>query len=339
MSQQVLTPDEEIDLEDESGSAAGTVVTRALAAELGGLRLDQAAAQAFPEYSRARLQQWLKEGRMLVNGRLPKAKDRVIGGEQVELRIEPAPSEDIAPEPLPLDIVYEDAALIIVNKPVGLVVHPAAGNRTGTLLNGLLAHAPQLAQLPRCGIVHRIDKDTSGLLVVAKTLQAHQDLVAQLQEHSVTRQYEAVVCGVVIAGGTVDAPLGRHLSQRQKRAVVEPEAPDARPAVTHYRVKARYRSHTHLSLQLETGRTHQIRVHMAHIGFPIVGDQVYGGRLKLPKGAVPDLLDFLQQFKRQALHARVLGFEHPETGEYMEWESPLPEDFQQLLALLEKDRA
>lgn len=339
MSQQVPSLDEEIDLDEEPGAAAESLVTRELAVELGGLRLDQAAAQAFPEYSRARLQQWLKDGRLLVNGRAPKGKERVIGGEQVALRIEPEPSEDIVPEVLPLDIVFEDAALIIVNKPVGLVVHPAAGNRSGTLLNGLLAHCPQLAQLPRGGIVHRIDKDTSGLLVIAKTLTAHQALVAQLQEHSVTRQYEAVVCGVVIAGGTVDAPLGRHLSQRQKRAVVEPEAPDARPAVTHYRVKARYRSHTHLSLQLETGRTHQIRVHLAHIGYPIVGDQVYGGRLKLPKGAVPELLDFLQQFKRQALHARLLGFEHPETGEYMEWESPLPGDFQQLLSLLEKDRA
>jgi 23S rRNA pseudouridine1911/1915/1917 synthase len=339
MSQQVPPPEEEIDLEDDAGAAVETLVKRELAVELGGLRLDQAAAQAFPEYSRARLQQWLKDGRVLVNGRTPKGKERVMGGEQVELRIEPEPSEDITPEVLPLDIVYEDAALIIVNKPVGLVVHPAAGNRSGTLLNGLLAHCPQLAQLPRGGIVHRIDKDTSGLLVVAKTLQAHQSLVAQLQEHSVTRQYEAVVCGVIIAGGTIDAPIGRHLSQRQKRAVVEPEAPDARPAVTHYRVKARFRSHTHVALQLETGRTHQIRVHLAHIGFPIVGDPTYGGRLKLPKGAVPELLDFLQQFKRQALHARVLGFEHPDSGEYVEWESPVPPDFQQLLSLLEKDRA
>ncbi len=338
MSQQVPSPEEEIDLEDEPGAATESVVRRELAAELGGLRLDQAAAQAFPEYSRARLQQWLKEGRLLLNGRLPKAKDRVIGGEEVELRVEPELSEEVSPEVLPLDIVHEDAAVIVVNKPIGLVVHPAAGNRSGTLLNGLLAHCPQLAQLPRGGIVHRIDKDTSGLLVVAKTLPAHQDLVAQLQEHSVTRQYEAVVCGVVVAGGTVDAPIGRHPSQRQKRAVVEPEAPDARPAVTHYRIKARYRSHTHLALQLETGRTHQIRVHMAHIGFPIVGDPVYGGRLKLPKGAVPELLEFLQQFKRQALHARLLGFQHPQTGEYVEWESPLPADFQQLLSLLEKDR-
>ncbi len=337
MSQQPPATEEEIDLEDEQDGLPETVVTRQLSPELGGMRLDQAAAQAFPEYSRARLQQWLKEGRLTLNGQSPKGKERIVGGEHLELRVQPEMNEDFASEVMDLDIVYEDAALIIVNKPVGLVVHPAVGNRSGTLLNGLLAHCPELAQLPRAGIVHRIDKDTSGLLVVAKTLQAHTDLVAQLQEHTVTRQYEAVVQGVVTAGGTVNAKIGRHPAQRQKRAVAE-EAPDARPAVTHYRVKTRYRSHTHLTLQLETGRTHQIRVHMAHIGFPIVGDPTYGGRLKPPKGAAPELLNFLQQFKRQALHARLLGFDHPETGEYVEWESPLPEDFVQLLTLLEQDR-
>lgn len=340
MSQPVPPPDDEIDLdeEQEAEDLPESVVTRELGPELGGLRLDAAAARAFPEYSRARLQQWIKEGRLTLNGTAPKGKERVIGGEQVELRAQHDVHEDFAAEAMPLDILYEDEALLIVDKPVGLVVHPAAGNRSGTLLNGLLAHCPELAQLPRGGIVHRIDKDTSGLLVVAKTLSAHQELVAQLQEHSMTRRYEAVVHGVVTAGGTVNAALGRHQTQRQKRAVVEEDAPDARPAVTHYRIKARYRSHTHLTLQLETGRTHQIRVHMAHIGYPIVGDPVYGGRLKLPKGAAPELLDFLQQFRRQALHARVLGFEHPESGEYVEWESPLPDDFTQLLALLEQDR-
>jgi 23S rRNA pseudouridine1911/1915/1917 synthase len=185
--------------------------------------------------------------------------------------------------------------------------------------------------------VHRLDKDTSGLLVVAKTPRAHKSLVAQLQERSMTRQYEAVVQGVVTAGGVVDAPIGRHPTQRQKRAVVD-AAPDMRAAVTHYRVKARYRSHTHLLLRLETGRTHQIRVHMAHIGFPVVGDQVYGGRLRLPKGASPALLGFLQGFKRQALHARTLGFQHPAKGKYVEFESPLPADLRELLTLLEQDR-
>jgi 23S rRNA pseudouridine1911/1915/1917 synthase len=338
MAQQIPDIDEEIDLEDEQPGAEEILLVRELAVELGGMRLDQAAAQAFPEYSRARLQQWLKEGLLTLDGQNVKGKERVIGGEVVALRVMPEVHEEFGAEEMALDIIHEDDALIIINKPVGLVVHPAAGNRSGTMLNGLLAHCPQLAQLPRGGIVHRIDKDTSGLLVVAKTLQAHQDLVAQLQQHTVTRQYEAVVHGVLTAGGTVDAPIARHPAQRQKRAVSE-VASDARPAVTHYRIKTRFRSHTHLMLQLETGRTHQIRVHMAHIDHPIVGDQAYGGRLKLPKGAIPALLDYLQQFKRQALHARLLGFQHPESGEYVEWESPLPEDFTRLLELLELDRA
>jgi 23S rRNA pseudouridine1911/1915/1917 synthase len=337
MTQQIPDTEDEIDLEDEQEGAEPASFVRELPAELGGLRLDQAAAQAFPEYSRARLQQWLKDGLLTMNGQSVKGKERVLGGESLELRIEPEVHREFVAEVMDLDILHEDDALIIVNKPVGLVVHPGAGNQSGTLMNGLLAHCPQLAQLPRCGIVHRIDKDTSGLLVVAKTLAAHQDLVAQLQEHTVTRRYEAVVQGALTAGGTVDAPIARNPSQRQKRAVSE-VASDARPAITHYRIKTRFRSHTHLMLQLETGRTHQIRVHMAHIGHPIVGDQAYGGRLKLPKGAVPQLLDFLQQFRRQALHARVLGFEHPDTGEYVEWESPLPEDFERLLELLEMDR-
>lgn len=337
MSQQPGNIDEEIDLEDALEAPVGTVLSRELTPELGGMRLDQAAAQAFPEFSRARLAQWIKEGQLTVNGQSGKGKEKVLGGEHLELRAQVKQRTDFEPEAMALDIIYEDKALIVVNKPVGLVVHPAAGNRSGTLLNGLLAHCPELAQLPRAGIVHRLDKDTSGLLVVALSLQAHQDLVAQLQARTMTRQYEAVVMGVVTAGGTVDASIGRHPVQRQKRAVVE-GVPDARPATTHYRVKTRYRSHTHLTLQLETGRTHQIRVHMAHIGFPIVGDPVYGGRLKPPKGAKPELLDYLQQFRRQALHARLLGFGHPETGAYMEWESPLPEDFLKLLELLEQDR-
>ena len=337
MTQQHGTIEDEIELEDEQESALATVLSRELTPELGGMRLDQAAAQVFPEFSRARLSQWIKDGQLTVNGHNGRGKEKVLGGEHLELRAQVVQRTDFEPETMPLDIVYEDEALLVVNKPVGLVVHPAAGNRSGTLLNGLLAHCPDLTQLPRAGIVHRLDKDTSGLLVVAKSLSAHQDLVAQLQARTMRRQYEAVVMGVVTAGGTVDASIGRHPVQRQKRAVVE-GVPDARPATTHYRVKTRYRSHTHLTLQLETGRTHQIRVHMAHIGFPIVGDQVYGGWLKPPKGAKPELLDYLQNFKRQALHARLLGFEHPDSGEYMEWESPLPEDFLKLLELLEQDR-
>lgn len=311
-------------------------ISRTIGDDCSGMRLDQAAAQLFPEYSRARLQQWIKAGELLLDGRPARGKDKVIGGEELRLSPPVEVETSFEAEALSLDIVYEDDSLLVINKPVGLVVHPAAGNYSGTLLNGLLAHCPELAGLPRAGIVHRLDKDTSGLMVVARSLQAHQDLVAQLQERSVSRLYDAVVQGVLTAGGTVDAPIGRHPANRQKRAVSE--GPDARPAVTHYRVTERYRSHTHLQCKLETGRTHQIRVHMAHIGHPIVGDQVYGGRMKPPKGAAPELLDFLQQFKRQALHARVLGFEHPQSGEYVEWESELPDDIQHLLTLLDQDR-
>jgi 23S rRNA pseudouridine1911/1915/1917 synthase len=301
-----------------------------------GLRLDQAAAQLFPDFSRARLQDWIKDGQLTLNGATSRSKEKILEGDLLVLLAELEAAVDFLPEAMALDILYEDADVMVVNKPVGLVVHPAAGNYTGTLLNGLLAQVPSLANLPRAGIVHRLDKDTSGLMVVAKNLTAHQILVAQLQERTVSRHYQAVVQGVATAGGTVDAPIGRHHVQRQKRAVSE--ADDARPAVTHYRVVSRFRSHSHLSVQLETGRTHQIRVHMAHIGMPIVGDQVYGGRLKPPRGAAPALLDFLQAFKRQALHAGVLGFEHPATGEYMQWEAPMPLDMQELLRLLELDR-
>ncbi|HTR01305.1 MAG TPA: 23S rRNA pseudouridine(1911/1915/1917) synthase RluD, partial [Candidatus Acidoferrum sp.] len=269
-------------------------------------------------------------------GEVAKAKDKVLEGDQLVLLAELETVTDFQPEVMPLDIVYEDDDVIVINKPVGLVVHPAAGNYSGTLLNGLLAHVPELRSLPRAGIVHRLDKDTSGLMVVAKNLAAHQDLVSQLSQRTVSRQYHAVVVGVATAGGTIDAPIGRHPVQRQKRTVTD--AADARPAVTHYRVIQRFRSHSHLLVQLETGRTHQIRVHLAHIGMPIVGDQVYGGRYKPPRGAAPALLDFLQQFKRQALHAGHLGFEHPASGEYLEFDAELPADMQELLRLLELDR-
>jgi 23S rRNA pseudouridine1911/1915/1917 synthase len=310
--------------------------SQVVGADLSGLRLDQAAAQLFPEYSRARLQQWIKTGDLRVDGQPGKVKDKVFGGEELSLHAEPENSDQYQPEDIDLNIVHEDDAVLIINKPVGLVVHPAAGNFTGTLLNGLLAYCPALAELPRAGIVHRLDKDTSGLMVVAKTLEAHLDLVTQLQQRSVTRHYEAIVQGVLTAGGTIDAPIGRHPVQRQKRAVSEGES--AREAITHYRVKTRFRCHTHVQVQLETGRTHQIRVHMAHLGYPVVGDQVYGGRYKPPRAAAPQLLDFLQKFKRQALHARTLGFYHPDTTIYVQWEAPLPDDMQLLLTLLEQDR-
>ncbi|MDR2213767.1 MAG: 23S rRNA pseudouridine(1911/1915/1917) synthase RluD [Pseudomonadales bacterium] len=303
--------------------------------DLAGMRLDQAAVKLFPGYSRARLQGWIGDGQLLLDGKPAKAKDKVQGGELLRLRLQEEAQVSFAPEDLPLDIVFEDKSLLVLNKPAGLVVHPGAGNYEGTLLNGLLAHCPALEKLPRAGIVHRLDKDTSGLMVVAKTLQAHQDLVEQLQARTVSRQYEAVVMGVVTAGGVVDAPLGRHPTQRQKRAVSS--AADAREALTHYRVLTRFRAHSHVRLQLETGRTHQIRVHMAHLGFPLVGDPLYGGRLRLPKGALPALLAVLQGFRRQALHARSLGLVHPQSGEEMSWSSDLPADLQMLLAALAAD--
>jgi 23S rRNA pseudouridine1911/1915/1917 synthase len=312
-------------------------LTQHVALEHSGLRLDQAAATLFADFSRARLQEWIKDGQLTLNGEQARSKDKVLEGDVLVLLAEMEEEVSFQPEPMELNLMHEDDDVIVVNKPIGLVVHPAAGNYSGTLLNGLLAHCPTLSTLPRAGIVHRLDKDTSGLMVVAKNLAAHHDLVAQLQERTVSRHYEAIVHGVATAGGTVDAPIGRHPVQRQKRAVYD--GPDSRPAVTHYRVKTRFRSHTHLQVQLETGRTHQIRVHMAHVGMPIVGDQVYGGRLKPPRGAAPPLLEFLQKFRRQALHAGALGFEHPATGEYMQWEAPMPADLLELLQLLTLDRA
>lgn len=301
--------------------------------ELSGSRLDQVAATVFPEFSRGRLQAWIKEGSLQLNQEVLRAKDKVYAGDMLSLETVLAAEETHSAEPVQLTIVYEDEDLIVLNKPTNTVVHPAVGNRSGTLLNGLLHHCPELAEIPRAGIVHRLDKDTTGLMVVAKNLQAHRQLVKQLQKREVEREYEAVVVGVMTAGGTVDQPLGRHPVQRQKRAVVS----DGKEAVTHYRVLNRYRSHTHVRVKLETGRTHQIRVHMSYIRYPLVGDSVYGGRLQIPKGCSPSLARELKDFPRQALHARRLGFIHPRSGEYMEWEAELPEDMTHLLAVLQDD--
>ncbi len=301
---------------------------------LDGARLDLAAATLFPAYSRGRLQQWIKEGGLLVNGRQLRGKDRINAGDALVLETELAQEEIHEPEAIALDIVHEDDDVIVLNKPVNTVVHPAAGNRTGTLLNALLHHCPALREIPRAGIVHRLDKDTTGLLVVAKTLQAHRQLVKQLQRREVDREYEAIVIGVMTGGGTVDLPLGRHPVHRQKRAVIE----NGKEAVTHYRVLNRFHAHTHILVKLETGRTHQIRVHMSHIRYPLVGDPMYGGRLQIPRGCSNAQADALKQFRRQALHARRLGFEHPSTGEYMSWEAELPADMQALLAVLQADQ-
>jgi len=302
-------------------------------AELSGQRLDQALAQLFPEFSRSRLSQWIKDGRVQVDDAAARPRDPVMGGQKVQLLIPAEPLSDMAPEALPLEIVHEDAAIIVVNKPVGMVVHPGAGNHSGTLQNALLHHAPELAQVPRAGLVHRIDKDTSGLLVVARTLEAHTALVAALQAREFERGYLAVAVGVMTGGGTVDAPIKRHPTDRVRMSVRE----GGRESVTHYRVLKRFRAHTYISVELETGRTHQIRVHLAHIRYPLVGDQVYGRRLGPPRNASPRLQETLRGFHRQALHAAKLGLTHPVTGEALHWEVPPPADFQQLLAALEED--
>ena len=298
--------------------------------ELAGMRLDQCLAEMFPDYSRSKLQTWIKAGRVLVDGEPMKGRDKLDGGEEIELDAEAEQVVEYDPEDIPLDIVYEDESLLIVNKPAGLVVHPAVGNWHGTLVNALLNHAPSLDKLPRAGIVHRIDKDTSGLLMVAKTLQAHNSLVEQLQERSIHREYLALVKGWMTAGGTVDEPIGRHPVDRKRNAVRR----DGKEAITHYRLEQRFKRHTLIRVKLETGRTHQIRVHMAHIHYPLVGDQVYGGRFQMPADCSPALAEALRSFKRQALHAAKLGLDHPETGEYYEWEQPMPEDMQHLIKLL-----
>ena len=300
----------------------------AIPAELGGMRLDQALAKLFPEHSRSRLQAWLKDGLIRVDGVSPDARRKVWGGECIEIDAPPSPELGAAlPEDLPLRCVYEDADILVIDKPVGLVVHPGNGNWSGTLLNALLHRDPALAAVPRAGIVHRLDKDTSGLMVVARTLAAQTELVRQLQARSVKRHYWALAQGRLAAGGTVDAPIGRHPAQRVRMAVVG----NGRPAVTHYRVVEAFARCTLLECRLETGRTHQIRVHMAHLGHPLVGDPVYGQR----RTGDPRL----DGFGRQALHAFRLGLVHPRTGEAMEWSVPMALDLAALLDVLREGGA
>ena len=312
-------------------------MTELLSAEvpesLAGNRLDQIAAKLFPEYSRARLQSLIKEGKLLVNGKESRAKDRLILGDQIAVTVEPQKPLDHQAEPIPLNIVYEDDALLIINKDAGRVVHPAAGNRSGTILNGLLHLIPDLKTIPRAGIVHRLDKDTTGIMVVAKTSGSYASLVNQLTQRTIKREYEAVVVGVLTGGGVVNAPIGRHPVHRKKQAVNEA----GKEAITHYRIISRYRSHTHVQLNLETGRTHQIRVHMAHINHRLVGDPLYGGRLQMPVASSPGLANILQNFKRQALHAKSLTFMHPETGRQVSWEVETTTDMRELLVALRSD--
>ena len=302
--------------------------------DLGGNRFDQVATELFSDYSRSRIQSWIKEGALKVDGQIIKPKEKLFGGEVITLDIVIEAQEDHEAQEMALDIVYEDSSIMIVNKPAGLVVHPAVGNRDGTLMNAILHHAPETAHIPRAGIVHRLDKETTGLMVVAKTLVAQTDLVSQLQERSMGREYEAISIGVMTGGGVVNEPIGRHPHNRQKQAV---EPLHGKDAVTHYRLVERFKNHTHIRLKLETGRTHQIRVHMAFIQYPLIGDPQYGGRLKMPKACTPELQGQLRNFRRQALHAKRLELSHPVTGEWMEWEVDLPDDMKRLLEALKAD--
>jgi len=297
-----------------------------------GKRLDIVIADLLPGFSRARLQQWIRAGRVLLNQKTCKPKDSVKQGELISVFPQQQPETPWQPEAIDLDIVYEDQAILVINKAAGMVSHPAAGNRDGTVCNALLHHCPDLQNVPRAGLVHRLDKDTSGVMVIAKTLQAHTDLVRQLQARSVSRNYFALVRGQVIAGATIDAPIGRHPVQRKMMAIVD----NGKPAITHYRVEQRFLHFTLLNVALETGRTHQIRVHLAAQHLPIIGDPVYGGRLRLPPSCDDELRQQLHDFKRQALHAYALSLRHPVTGEIMTWQVPLAPDMDKLIQAIRK---
>ena len=298
-----------------------------------GLRFDQAVAQMFPDYSRSRLTEWIKAGDVLLDGEQVAPRQIVHGGELVSLHARPGQEVPMRPEEIALDIRYEDADLLVINKPAGLVVHPGAGQPAGTLQNALLHFDAKLVEIPRAGIVHRLDKDTSGVMVVARSLRAHTKLVEALQERDVHRQYVAVVLGPMIAGGSVDAPIGRHPRDRLKQAVRE----DGREAITHYRVRERFRALTLIECRLETGRTHQIRVHLAHVRHPLVGDAQYGGGLRQPKGASAALAEALRGFRRQALHAERLEFAHPADGRTIAVEAEMPADMAALVEALRED--
>ena len=300
--------------------------------ELAGQRLDMALARMFPEYSRTRLKDWVSQGLVTVDVRAMRPRDAVAGGERVVLNAEPEQRVTSGPEAMELAIVFEDDDLLVLDKPPGLVVHPGAGNLRGTLMNGILHRWPSLETLPRAGIVHRLDKDTSGLLLVAKTLESHTRLVRQMGQREISRGYLAVCNGVLTAGGTIDAPIARHPVDRRRMAVRS----NGKPAVTHYRGLQRFAAHTYIKVELESGRTHQIRVHFAHIGHALLGDPVYGGRLAIPPGGDAAVTSVLREFRRQALHARKLAFDHPRTGDALEFERPPPADFEAMIETLRR---
>ncbi len=295
-----------------------------------GQRIDSALATMLPDYSRSKITTWVKKGDALLNNKTFKPKEKILGGEVIALSVKQEKTNEWQGEDIAIDVVYEDDDIIVVNKPVGLVTHPGAGNWTGTLANALLYYDPSLAKLDRAGIVHRLDKNTSGLMVVARSELAQKNLSEQLQIHAVSREYSAIVYGHMISGGTIDEPIGRDPKDRIKQAVVE----TGKDAITHYRVIDRFAHHTHVKCILETGRTHQIRVHMSYIDHPLVADSMYGGKIRFPKKAADELKEVLKGFNRQALHAKKLTLSHPITGEQMSWKAPLPQDMQDLLAVL-----
>ncbi len=315
-----------------SDQSKSEVLRQAIPENLAGKRLDMALATMFPQYSRSRIKSWVLKGLVTVDGKQIRPRDAATAGALVEHQPQAEQVVQSVPEPMDLEIAYEDDELLVIVKPAGLVVHPGAGNHRGTLMNGLLHYVPALAELPRAGIVHRLDKDTSGLLMVGKTLEAHTALVRSLAERQVSRHYLAVCNGVLTGGGSIDASIGRHPVDRLRMHVTD----KGKPAVSHYRVLKRFAAHTYISVRLETGRTHQIRVHFAHRRHALLGDQTYGGRLAMPPGASPDLQEKLRRFRRQALHAEKLSLKHPVSGQAIEVKAKLPKDFADLLEVLER---
>jgi 23S rRNA pseudouridine1911/1915/1917 synthase len=311
------------------------VIDLTIPPEMAGQRLDSALARLMPEHSRTRIKGWIEDGAVKLDRVACKPRDIVEAGSRVrvQMTLDKVAQPEVQPEAIALRLVHEDADVLVIDKPAGLVVHPGAGNPQHTLQNALLGLDPTLAALPRAGLIHRLDKDTSGLLVVARTPEAQTSLSRQLEARTMSREYVTVCVGVMTGGGTIDEPIGRHRGDRLRMAI----RVSGRPAVTHYRVLERFRAHTYLSVKLETGRTHQIRLHLSHIKYPIVGDPVYGGRFGLPRGATSTLAETLRGFKRQALHAATLGFDHPRSGKRLTLQSPVPPDFAQLLGVLRED--
>ncbi|MBU0744587.1 MAG: 23S rRNA pseudouridine(1911/1915/1917) synthase RluD [Gammaproteobacteria bacterium] len=307
-------------------------ITKIIPENLDQKRLDLALSNLLPEYSRARIQTWIKAGYVKVDGKLLQSKDKISANQNISINAVIADIGQAQPQSIALDIVYDDQDIIVINKPPGLVTHPGAGNTNNTLLNALLYHYPELSKLPRAGIIHRLDKDTSGLMVVTRNLISHNKLTCALQKREITREYEAIVNGRLVAGGTVDAPIGRHQVKRTHMAVKS----NGKPAITHYRIIKQFSMHTHISVLLETGRTHQIRVHMAHIGHPVTGDPNYSKTNTISEKLHPTLRQKLEPFKRQALHARRLELQHPTTENLVSWEAKPPKDFEELLKTLTK---